>query len=120
MNTNIQFKAKSIAEIEAVFAYYRSLGYKIDDVSVERYLSRYPYIVIKNNREIGGFVHFNDNNGKLVEFKDFFIIPPEVETVVLSPQYTAEISLDGIKVGCQTFPLSIIDLLMEAKNKICK
>lgn len=117
---NIQFKAKSVAEIEAVFAYYRSLGYRIADFSPQQYLEKYPHIRIRDNKSIGGNTHFDESKGKLVEFKDIFVIPPKVKTVVLNSEYTAEVTEDGIKVGCQTFPLDIVDRLVEARDKIIK
>lgn len=38
--------------------------------------------------------------------------------VNLNSEYTAYVSKDGIKVGCQIFPLSILDELVKARDKI--
>jgi hypothetical protein len=43
---------------------------------------------------------------------------PSKVKVVLNSQYTAEVSKDSIVVGCQTFPIEILDELIEARNKL--
>lgn len=42
----------------------------------------------------------------------------EDQKVILNSSYTAIISSEGIKVGCQTFPLEIIDKLVEARKQL--
>ena len=39
-------------------------------------------------------------------------------TIKLNSEHSAVISRDGITVGCQKFPLSIINELVEAKKKV--
>lgn len=39
-------------------------------------------------------------------------------SVILNNQYTAILSSSGIKVGCQTFPLEIIDKLVDARKQL--
>lgn len=43
--------------------------------------------------------------------------PAKVVEVKLNASYTASVSRDGIKVGCQTFPLSILDALNKAAKE---
>ena len=38
--------------------------------------------------------------------------------VVLNESYTAKVYSDKIEVGCQTFPISILDELIEARNSL--
>lgn len=115
----IQFKANSIAQIEAIFAYYRNLEYKIDDCSASDYLRYYPYIVINHEtKNVRGNEYNKEDNGPLGEFKECFINPPKIEKVILNKEYTAEVSKDGVKVGCRVFPIDIINRLVEARDKV--
>lgn len=38
--------------------------------------------------------------------------------VTLNASYTEEVTEDGVKVGCQTFPLDIIDKLVDARKQL--
>jgi len=65
------------------------------------------------------------NNSEEVTVQKFIQLMKEarvevIEKVKLNDDYTAEVSKDGVKVGCQKFPLSIIDDLSAAKAKITK
>lgn len=40
------------------------------------------------------------------------------ESVKLNDKHTAIVAKDGVKVGCQSFPLSVIDDLAEAKRRV--
>lgn len=40
------------------------------------------------------------------------------ESVKLNDKHTAIVTKDGVKVGCQDFPLSVIDDLVEAKRRV--
>lgn len=44
----------------------------------------------------------------------------DTEFVKLNDEYTAILTTKEVKVGCQTFPLEVIDLLVEAKNEVLK
>lgn len=41
-------------------------------------------------------------------------------TVVLNSEHTAVVSKSGIKVGCQTFPLDIVEKLAKARDEVLK
>jgi hypothetical protein len=41
-----------------------------------------------------------------------------VITVKLNDEYSAEVSKTGVKVGCQTFPLEVIDELAKVKKSL--
>lgn len=41
-------------------------------------------------------------------------------SVVLNEDYTAEVSAHGIQVGCQTFPLSIVQKLVDATAQVSR
>ena len=47
-----------------------------------------------------------------------FVLVGTSPQVVLNNEHTAEVTPDGIKVGCQTFPLSIVDDLVRAVKQV--
>jgi hypothetical protein len=47
------------------------------------------------------------------------VLDEEYEEVELNDTYTAKVYKDKIEVGCQTFPISILDALYDAHEKIC-
>lgn len=49
-----------------------------------------------------------------------FASDSDVVTIQLNKAYTAEVSKDGIKVGCQTFPLEVVKQLAAAVKKVSK
>jgi hypothetical protein len=49
-----------------------------------------------------------------------FILTGSNRSVVLNEEYTAEVSPGGVKVGCQTFPLSIVEELYKAVQEVSK
>lgn len=53
--------------------------------------------------------------------KDFSdVLPPDAVIIKLNNEYDATVSKDGIKVGCQTFPLSIVEDLATAVRTVTK
>jgi hypothetical protein len=62
----------------------------------------------------------NPNNSCVYPFFVLKIVKKATKevTIKLNSEYSAIISEDGITVGCQKFPLSIIDDLAKAKKEI--
>lgn len=60
---------------------------------------------------------FNHGDRKLITLDDLYKQPTTIE-VKLNSEYTAVVSKDGLKVGCQTFNLSVIDDLAKAKKEV--
>lgn len=81
---------------------YESVDSKLKSVGVPDY------------RQTPWYSGFKEENGSL-NIKGGF---KSASLIQLNSDYTAEVTPEGIKVGCQTFPLSVIDLLVAARNKI--
>lgn len=103
---------------DVVLNYLKSVGYNIRFWG-ENQKKTYKWLVIFSNRDeqIGGntipYAHH-----KTIDFNQLFsIFLPKTETVKLNDSYIAEVTKDSVKVGCQTFPISIIDALVAARNK---
>lgn len=120
---NYTFKIESEAQFLAAKAYFLALGYKNE-------LDGYNYINLVSNK----FLNFVIDNNKhrifacaeaclseeqKIEFANIFTLKIEkVIKIELNNQYSAEVSIYGIKVGCQTFSLDIIDKLVEARGQL--
>jgi len=89
---NIEFKNCSLYFIDGFFA---GRKYTVNSIHVTN---------VKNIKEITEKEYLDFNNPKF--------------TVVLNNEYTAEVTKDNIKVGCQLFPHSIVKDLQEALDKI--
>ena len=123
---DIQYKARTVQEAEAILAFWSGRGYKFDtkmglDTLTETakwYFDDYPYVVVYHNRrKISGYTYQQEY--KIVSFVDIFNIQPEkMVNVILNNEYTAEVSENGIKVGCQTFSLEIVEKLVAAKKEV--
>lgn len=84
------------------------------------------YFLSKSNKEVIYFIHKSNNancdafrfNESMV-FEDGWIIynPKKPVEVVIDKQYTAEISENGIKVGCTTFSFEKLKELNEGVKK---
>jgi len=127
MNNKFYIKTTSRAQIAAIFGYFNDLGFKSAfDFDVAKYHEIYPIICFDlDAKDVGGYCDYQEKDAKKyytkISFSDIFTLDiPAVEIVVLNPQYTAEVSKDGVKVGCTVFPLDIIDSLREARDKILK
>lgn len=91
----------------------------------EKEADEWPYVIL--DRLHGRFrVTASKNNEYLsvVYFKDILawltrLVMDKQVSVKLNDTYTAEVSTDGIKVGCQTFPIEIVKQLAAAVEK-CK
>ena len=64
-----------------------------------------------------GFAVVVKGCGYTVVVKDV-VIPPDHAIVKLNDNYDAKITKDTIEVGCQTFPISILDELVAALKKL--
>lgn len=69
------------------------------------------------------YIKIHENSIRLYNIDDNFIhyssvvTPPESITVELNKEYKAIVTKDTIQVGCQTFPISIIDELVKARKQ---
>ena len=80
----------------------------------------YNYIIIDGNDIYGsqGDIVRQLKTLTVIEFADIpKLFKANTVSVKLNDEYDAIVSADEIKVGCRTFPISIIDKLVEAKEK---
>jgi hypothetical protein len=88
----------------------------------------YPYIAVGDGA-VAGYASYHytveDNPEHVIEFNDLHKFDDFVKTldnseasVILNKEYTAIVTTKGIKVGCQTFPISIIKDLQAALDKV--
>lgn len=101
------------AEYENTATYRNTLeGIEID---------KFPYVIIDVDNSITGRVGPSEINikfadiGKLDEIIKKHKAPVEVK---LNESYTAIVSKDTIKVGCQTFKIGILTSLLAAHKKV--
>jgi hypothetical protein len=77
----------------------------------------YPYVCFKD-----AVISCNlcSDGNEIVDFKDLARLFTEHQEVVPleAGGYEAIVKKSGVTVGCTTFPLSVIDKLVEAKNKV--
>jgi hypothetical protein len=98
------FKTNSKDEAKAAVAYLVALGF-IDDT--DQWKANRSVIWIDNFKKIN-----SADNGSMValdvaraSFSDYLKINPEVSQplIKLNDDYSAVVTLEGVKVGCQTF-----------------
>ena len=79
----------------------------------------YPYYVKLDNLDHICCSLYSDGK-EIVNFKDLAQLFAEYQEVVPleAGGYEAIVKKSGVTVGCTTFPLSVIDKLVEAKNKV--
>ncbi len=82
----------------------------------------YEYSGAKLAYSDGGYAGQCENLGfgQFVEGLFEIFTKPKTVEVVLNKEHTAVISKDGIKVGCQTFPMDVIDKLVEGRKEFLK
>jgi hypothetical protein len=77
--------------------------------------------IVSAIEDIGVRVNFGEKGSDLIyPVQALEIVPEPPEIVKLNDQYNAEITKDGIFVGCQTIPLSVIPELVKATKKFIK
>jgi hypothetical protein len=106
--------------IRCLFAIgYTSSNEQIANDYIREYGFQYPWTVINPfAKKFSGNLEERDRSititfNELLEFDSTLVIK-----VKLNDSYTADVSKEGIQVGCQTFPLSIIQELSAAFIKI--
>lgn len=122
---NYTFKIESEPQFLAAKAYFLTLGYK-DDFNEYNYyrlvLNKFLNFLIDNNKRRILGADKNDpiiKSAQKIKFTSIFTLNIErVIKIKLNDTHEAEISNNGIKVGCQTFPLDIIDELVEARKQL--
>lgn len=130
LTKNYQIHCTNKAQILAIFNYFKALGWKITlethygnlVLLAQEYLKSYPYVIIHSSiQEIGG----NSNScsdGINISFNEIFtnFAAPDYIEVPLNEKYTAKVTKTEIAVGCQTFPIDILQKLVQAHNQIEK
>ncbi len=104
----------------------RQVNGRIDFVMFNREYPHSRYPIIKVNTEfqsLGGVSEeYLERQPEPVSSLDAVLIhlssPPTTAEVKLNSQYTAVVSKTEIKVGCQTFPVSILKELQSAVDKL--
>jgi len=62
--------------------------------------------------DVGAEVPFERLIGELVKIGAITVV------VKLNDKYEAQVTKDGVTVGCQKFPLAVIDSLVKARNQV--
>jgi hypothetical protein len=120
----------NLAQAKAAVRFLFALGYKANTEAEEDYIKRletadniddYPCVGLSEDLVI----HRRSNIPRYGESVDWITFmnqnpAPKVFEVRLNAEYTAKVSKDGIRAGCQMFPLSIIDDLVEARIQALK
>lgn len=124
MKREYQIATTNKTEKRATIAALLAIGYRNNNDKSLEYsegvLKDYPVIVVyTDNKTLGGNAAIRDSGRMVITLSDFLKLHAEVVVEVeLNKEYTAQVSKDGIKVGCNSFPLSVIDKLVEALNKV--
>jgi hypothetical protein len=94
-----------VEKVNVVLSIQEALGLKICSNLVKDEIQNKGYAVVLSD----------DNFAHPVELVK---LTTKSKEVVLNDRYTAKVYTDKIKVGCQTFPISILDELIEARNSL--
>lgn len=126
MNYKYQIESETAGYHEKIIQCLYALGYKNSDTSVisaveywKKYGFAYPWTIIAVDSKIfSGNTRVYDEH-KTITFDKFLSLKEElIIEVKLNEVYTAEVSNNGIKVGCTTFPLEIVNKLVKAIKTI--
>lgn len=131
-NSQIRIKVNSNAEkLAALTVLARAFNLPIGDVSQRMALEGIDrgytlvnggnYISIDADNVVSAYAGPGNQNFEFADISkaiEALKSSPGVIEVVLNDEYTAEVSNAGVKVGCQTFPLSVIDDLSKAKSQL--
>lgn len=78
------------------------------------------WVRINSDNKIVDASHYKDSN-KEISFAELFaldLITPKSKFVVLNKEHKAEVFKDKIVVGCQSFPITILDELIKARYEL--
>ena len=121
---SIRIEAKSKAHARAILGAFQALGYEdTDRKTIDERLRDYPYQAGKlyGVNALGETCSWTPNSGAThpsIEAAIEDLIP--TRTVRLSDDYTAEVTPEGVKVGCQTFSFEVLDDLFKAVEEVRK
>jgi hypothetical protein len=128
MKEQYQIATTNKIEKRATIAALLAIGYRWSNETcstvefVTNRLEDYPVIVVfPYDKTLSGNLAIRDNGGMVITLSDFLKLEEKIEIiieVVLNDKYTAEVSKKGIKVGCTTFPLSVMKKLLKACDEI--
>ena len=139
MSKTVYIKSTDEKTHKTIFLTLYGMGYYFDRVlnanlAWEKYMSAgkildWPYIAAdKTSKEIIGRrndANFKSGDGKIYTIEQFIlslvlVSPIQPIEVKLNNDYTAIVSDEHVKVGCQTFEHGVILELAEAVNKVLK
>ena len=123
-----QIDCKNKAGLKACLEYLESLGFKHSEFNnsaktSEQYIKQYSdYLFIKiypKTRHYAGNYSQIDNV-EMITFEQLFqmTFAPEFKEVKLNDSHSAQVYKDKIVVGCQTFPVEIMDKLRDAWESV--
>lgn len=126
MNYTFQIEDKTKERHEKIIQCLYALGYKNSDTCVisaveytKKYGFQYPWTIIDIDRKVfsGNTREYKEHT--TITFDEFLSLKKDVNIEIkLNDEYTAIVSKDNVKVGCQTFPLSVITKLYNAVEKM--
>jgi len=109
-----RLNSKNPAIQKMVIDTFKSNGINVYKNTVE-YDPEFPYLYWDGDELTQS--HGTENLLSLEKFMAKFIAKESIE-VKLNESYTAIVDEDGVRVGCQSFPHSVIEKLAEAVKKI--
>jgi hypothetical protein len=77
-------------------------------------------LLVNHETKKNGFCVYVVGELYTVPFNTIVEVLPNTIEVRLNETYKATVSKDSIEVGCQTFPIDILDKLVEARNALAK
>lgn len=126
MNKVYQIKTNSLEHRNYILKCLLALGYITNSNSVttfesaNKYLQSFLWLVVYPNQKTIEANKYSKSNYITTTLDNIILLTQETISVKLNSEYTAEVSKDYIKVGCQTFPASIIDDLKTALIQLNK
>lgn len=131
MSELFEDKLKTKEEAEIIFLYFKHKGWYISgtqgvtvETTAENYFKHFPVLVFRpEGKSISANSYRRYPESKLLgSLADVLAIVTEKKMikVTLNDKHTAEVYKDKVVVGCQTFPITVIDNLVLAKNELTK
>jgi hypothetical protein len=129
---NYHVKCKSALEIYALSTFFKAQGWNVCLLGnhwqdANSCIKQFPVFTIDSKKKRTSGVNAEETSrfSKEVSFEEIMekgleAVPDTLASieVKLNGEYTAIVSEGGIEVGCQNFPLTIIDELVKARKKI--
>lgn len=108
----------------AVLEGLQPLEWDCKEEGAEYWTVTWPYVnYTPGTKHVGGNLRPREDTTLLSDLASFLLVianSPKTISVKLNDRHTAVVSSEGIKVGCQTFPLGVIDALVTAREEVLK